>query len=206
MMAIRFCVTKPVQRFISRSAMKHSFPLLLLLALRLAVFAADEQTNGMFASKRLSFRITKPSGWFFDARDENPAPNKTAVLITKFREPYEGLNPSCRVIVAPLGALPNHSPLQWAEAQIQKDKRSRGDFVLLEGPKEVKVGGVKGAFFKAAATAAAEGHTFKVLIRAYFAADSEHVFKITMVGPPEGANVSEKEFAEILNSIAIGRK
>ena len=79
--------------------MKHSFPLLLLLALRLAIFAADEQTNGMFASKRLFFRI-----------------------------------------------------------------------------------------------------------RAYFTADSEHVFKITMAGPPEGTNVSEKEFAEILNSIAIGRK
>jgi len=93
-----------------------------------------------------------------------------------------------------------------AEAQIQKDKRSRGDFVLMEGPKEVTVGGVKGAFFKAASTATAEGHAFKVLIRAYFTADSEHVFKITMAGPPEGTNVSEKEFAEILNSIAIGRK
>jgi len=93
-----------------------------------------------------------------------------------------------------------------AEAQIQKDKRSRSDFVLMEGPKEVKVGGVKGAFFKAASTATAEGHTFKSLIRTYFAADSEHVFKITMAGPPEGTNLSENEFAEILGSIAIGKK
>ena len=83
-------------------------------------------------------------------------------------------------------------------------ERGMKDFTFVEPVKDAKVGGVPAATMKAKYTVGnPEGREFKTLARMWLVPRGTFLFMISMSGPQEGPDVSEKDFSAILDSIKI---
>ena len=187
-----------------------------------AAETAAADTN-RFHSPTAGFTIVKPAGWQF-ASVEQIATNRAIarlkdkeleqlvrerattplVVITKHPEPHDDLNPSAQVILRPLGQMAGQNPVDLLRMVSTPLERGMKDFTFVEPIKEAKVGGLPGATMKAKYTVAnPAGREFKTLARLWLVPRGTFLFMISMSGPQEGADLSEKEFSTIFDSIKI---
>jgi hypothetical protein len=198
------------------------FVVLALAGVLTAGLNAAEETN-RFHSPTAGFTIVKPAGWQFGSVEQVATNRAVArlkdkeleqlvrekasaplVVIMKHPEPHDDLNPSTQVILRPLGQTGDRSPVELLEMVSQNLKRAMKDFTFVEPVKEAKVGGLPAAAMKSKYTVAnPEGREFKTLSRMWVVPRGSFLFMISMSGPQEGPDVSEKEFATILESIRI---
>jgi hypothetical protein len=193
-----------------------------MVALLTAAANAAEDTN-RFHSPTAGFTIVKPASWQF-ASVEQIATNRAVarlkdeeleelvrqkastplVVITKHPEPHDDLNPSTQVILRPIGQMQGQPPVELLRMATANLERGLKDFTFVDPVKETKVGGLPAATMKAKYTVAnAEGREFKTLSRMWMVPRGAFLFMISMSGPQGGPDVSEKEFATILESIRI---
>ncbi|MCK4738656.1 MAG: hypothetical protein KAT46_01785 [Deltaproteobacteria bacterium] len=176
-----------------------------------------------FSNQMTGFSFEKPSGWVYlsaETISENRAnirlkdkelenyirerANVPLVVVAKYQEPYETLNPSAQVMFQPLGAAKGISAIDLLKGTVKVLEGSFADFTLVDGIKEVKVSGLTGAYVKAKYTVAnAEGREFKTISSTWLIPRGDFLFIISMSAPPEGEDFSEKEFKEIFSSIKI---
>src|SRR5262245_11912522 len=129
-------------------------PLRQLLALIGPVLLA--QTPDVFRNPTAGFEMTKPADWHYitaaehmehlqraklDDQEFKEAMVKYAstpmVAISKFKEPYDDLNPSVKANVRPLGTLKGQSTSEIAKLILTQLQRAFGDMKVSDGPKDV---------------------------------------------------------------------
>ena len=185
---------------------------------------ASVDTN-RFHSPTAGFTIIKPKDWQFASAQQIATNRATArlkdkeleelikqrasaplVVVTKHQEPHDDLNPSVQVIMRPLGQLEDRSAVELMGMVVPTLQRAMADFTFVEQVKQTKVGEVPAAYLKAKYTVAnPEGREFKTLTRMWVVPRGAFMFMISMSGPQEGSDVSEREFSAILESIKIDK-
>lgn len=181
-----------------------------------------------FYSEVAGFGLVKPSAWRFATiemeeanrsrvslgngnLDELVRRNASAplVVVLKHSEPYDKLNPSVKVGIRPLGQLATSSPRRIAEVVVAGMAQSVPSFSLEGEIEDTVVSGLPAAAFRArltvTATASDQQTDYPVLSRTWLVPRGNYLFMIGMGGPPTGEDVSESEFATILESIEIRR-
>jgi len=117
-----------------------------------------------FKSQTVGFEITKPKNWRFASAQENLENIKRTelsdenlkklilksaaaplVVITKFTEPYDDLNPSLKVSIKPYGTLKGKTPAQILDLILPTLSKAFKDFALADEPAEVEMFGIKSA-------------------------------------------------------------
>ena len=178
-----------------------------------------------FNSPTVGFEIVKPDGWVYMSMDEvaearanirlddkdleeliKTRARMPLVVMTKYPEPHADLNPSVQVTFSPLGAAKDMSATEILSQTMGMVKSMAEDFTLVDGIKEIEVDGFKGAYMKASYTVKnPEGREFKTTSRLWFIKRGAFAFMVGASGPQSGADMSEKEFAEIVASIKIAK-
>lgn len=227
-----FTITQRVAEFGSLGIYKHMQMLRYSVGLTavslLSIVNAADLTSGdtnRFHSPTAGFTITKPKDWQFASAQQIATNRATArlkdkeleelikqrasaplVVVTKHQEPHDDLNPSVQVMMRPLGQLEGRSAVELMGLVVPSLQRAMADFTFVEKVKETKVGEVSAAYLKAKYTVAnPEGREFKTLTRMWVIPRGAFMFMISMSGPQEGPDASEKDFSAILDSIKIDK-
>ena len=204
--------------------MKQRFALSLCVVLFLcrtsALSRGDENT---FESRETGFKITKPEGWQFvpaktyaqnlalpRLRDKDlervirSKPNVPFLVIARFPEPYAGLNPSVQILFKTQGELLGQGAPALLTRVVERLKGNFRDFTFVRPVEATTVDGQAASRMVARYTvAASEGKEFITVARMWVVPKGEYMFTVSMYGPQEGPNTSEKEFDQILQSIKI---
>ena len=180
----------------------------------------------IFESPTVGFKIVKPASWVFLTADEvveakagvrlddteleeliRKRAKTPLVVMTKYPEPYDDLNPSVQVAFNPLGPAKDMPATEILEQTVTLLKRMAEDFTLEDGGiREVEVDGVKGAYLKGAySVKGPDGREFKTTSRMWFLKRGAFSFIISASGPQSGPDLSEREFADILASVEIAK-
>jgi len=185
--------------------------------------AAEDNT---YETREAGFKITKPQSWQFipaqtvavnlalpRLRDKElekvirSKPNVPFLVIARFPEPYEGLNPSVQVSLKTQGELLNEGAPALLTRVVQRLRGNFRDFTFVRPVEQTTVDGQPAARMTARYTVAdAKGKEFKTLARMWVVPRGEYMFTISMYGPQEGPDVSEREFEEILQSIKLAKE
>jgi hypothetical protein len=126
---------------------------------------AFESEPDVFSSATAGIQMTKPSDWHYVTAAQNLENIKALklsdqefhaamqkystaplVAITKFREPYEDVNPSFKVNIKPYGQLRGKKPAELITMLLPQFERVFKDFVLVTPATEVEVSGIKSAY------------------------------------------------------------
>lgn len=177
----------------------------------------------VFRSPTVGFELVKPAAWQFVTADQN-AQNvqrtKVAdeelqaalaryattplVVITKYAEPYDDLNPSLKVNVRPLGALKGAPPTRIVELLVPQLRRAFPDLVVADGPREVQVGGRAAGYVRVHfAMALPDGRTFPTASELWIVPRGEHFFMIGGGTRQDEATGTRAEVQSIVSSIRI---
>ena len=177
-----------------------------------------------FHSSAEGFTIVKPSGWLFLGPEAEQANRERVslgdravdekvrqralplVIITKHPETYQKLNPTVKVVYLPLEKeLRRKTPREIAAAIARSMEQTVPRFELEGEVGETLVGGRAAGHFRARLTMVQveKEQSFAVLSRTWIVPLGERLLLIGMSGPPDGDDVSEAEFAQILQSIKI---
>jgi len=206
--------------------LRHGLAFAAILILSSFVNAADNPSSetNRFHSPTARFTIVKPEDWHFGSAEETAKNRAIArlkdkemeeqirqrasaplIVITKHKEPIDDLNPSVQVIMRPMGQLQGRTALELMTNFVAPSlQNAMADFTFVEKVKETKIAGHSAAYFKAKYTARnAKGAEFGTLSRMWIIPRGAFLFLLSMSGPQEGPDVSEKEFATILDSIKI---
>ena len=180
--------------------------------------------SNTFNDTATGFSITKPSEWHFiskeilkadrntirldDAKQEKIAreyPDAPLVVFTYYPEPYPTLNPSVSVsrINMPKEGLP---PALILSMSSQMAKKQYQDLVVVEMVREQEVNGIQGAYTQVKYTAPfADGQRFPTTLRMWMIPHGKIMFLVSMSGTPEGPDIFEGVYQDIINSIKIAR-
>ncbi|PHS19556.1 MAG: hypothetical protein COA86_04570 [Kangiella sp.] len=120
-----------------------------------------------FESITAEFSVVKPDEWQFATAEQNlenlkrmemndkdfhKAMVKYAttplVVIMKYPEPFDDLNPSFKVNIKPLGRLKGADPKKILKLFLPKISKMFEDFELIQAPKDTKVSGNDAAYMR----------------------------------------------------------
>lgn len=118
-----------------------------------------------FSNPTVGLSVTKPSDWQFVTAEQHmenvgrmklndeemqAAMRKYAtaplVVMMKYPEPYDDLNPSFKINIKPLGNLPPNDPVAILNLMSGQMGRLFKDFKIVEPAKETTVSGLKAAY------------------------------------------------------------
>lgn len=177
-----------------------------------------------FQSDVAGFGLIKPSGWHFATVEMEQAnrervtlgnqqldelvrtrANPSLVLVSKYPEPTDKLNPSIKVLLRPLGNLQGASPLDVGNAVVGGMKQTIPTFQMEGKVEQTVVSGLPASKVRArfSIAQAGGGASYDVLSRSWFVPRGPYLFIIAMSGPTQGEDTSETEFSRVLESITI---
>jgi hypothetical protein len=205
---------------IFRQALSLSLFVILSVCLARCLFAGTENN---YESREAGFKITKPDNWQFlptktvaqnlalpRLRDKElervirSKPNVPFLVIARFPEPYEGVNPSVQVSFKTQGELLGQGAPALLNRVVERLKGNFRDFTFIRPVETTTLDGQAAARMVALYTVAdAQGKEFKTVARMWVIPRGDYMFNISMYGAHEGPNASEKEFEQILQSIKI---
>lgn len=132
----------------------------------IASFGALADSNE-YANPTVGFRITKPEAWQFATAQQNlnnlrstklqsaemqEAMVKYAaaplVVMFKYPEPYQDINPSFKVNIKPLGQLKGRDAKEIAGLLLPSLQKAFKEFAVAQEPSDVTVSGLKGAYVR----------------------------------------------------------
>lgn len=177
-----------------------------------------------FRNDVAGFSLTKPEGWHFgtvESEQQNrervsvgnaeldelvrKQASASLVMVTKYPEPSDTLNPSVKVILRPLGGLQGTPPRGLATAVVTGMKNAIPSFQVDGEIQDVVISGLPGAKVNSHFTIeqVEQGTKFDVRSRTWFVPREAYFFMIAMSGPLDGPDASEAEFDQVLASIEI---
>jgi hypothetical protein len=168
--------------------------------------------------------LRKPQGWTFGTleweaaararvllgsegsfREPSTPTSRLLAILLKYPEPSPRFNPSIKISLRSLRPLEGRSPEDLAAA-LAAGMRQSVPGLELHGPIEsVTVSNRPAAHFRARflAKAVTSDQTFAVLSRIWVVPRGNEVFTLVMTSPPQGPDVSEREFASVLETVVI---
>lgn len=186
-------------------------------------FSAHAESPEVFSNSTAGLTLHKPLNWHYLSVDQNldninaielndkefhEAMKKYAtsplVAISKYPEPYNGLNPSFKANLKPYGNFKEYSPKEIINLIIPSFEKAFKDFKIKQKAKNVKVSGIKSAY-------ARFNYSLQIPDGSSYPAASEiwivprgNYFFIFGAGTPQNADeTTMNEIKSIVNSIEI---
>jgi len=194
----------------------------LMMAATSSLVQAQVPSPQRFENATAGIGLTRPAGWHtasLQTVQENrervqlsdaelqAALRKLAtaplVVFTKYPEPHPTMNPSVQVTLRSSGALAGAAPTEILKIAVGSMQKAFADFAFVNEIHGVQVSGLPAAHMRARYTMNVGGSGFGVLARLWLVPRGQFMFLIGMSGPPDGPDLSEAEFAEVLGSISI---
>jgi hypothetical protein len=202
--------------------MKKTFWLFVALLFPLMVRAEDPN---IFISRAAGFSVTKPANWYFltaEANAENLSKTRlqdeelqkmmqkyaTAplVIMTKFQEPYDDLNPSFKVNIRPLGSLDGANPVAIIELVKGSLQKAFKDYLEIQPPIEKEVAGFKAAYMMIHySLETSDGQKFPTCSELWIIPRGKFFFMIGAGTNQVPDKNEQQEVASIINSIRIDK-
>ena len=138
---------------------------------RIAVFLLTStvliaQDSNTFTSKSLGISLTKPANWVWVTAQEHSEAlrntkltgdlqkvlarvvPKSPILMTKYQEPYDGINPNFRADAFPMFGLDGSNPVSMIAGNSTFVPKVVKDYREIQAPKELNLGGFRAAYMK----------------------------------------------------------
>jgi hypothetical protein len=197
--------------------------IILLVILNLLAVSAFAENSNEFESITAGFKVTKPNDWIFMTAQENIENIKRTelsdtefqqkmvkyataplVVIAKYQEPYDDLNPSLKVNIKPLGQLKGTDAKQVLNLIIPQFQKAFQDYNLVQPPMDQTVAGLKAAYMRINySLATPDGRKFPASSELWIIPKDEYFFMIGAGTRQDEKTGKRSEIMEILNSVVI---
>lgn len=207
--------------------MRSSSCVFLVLSLSTAAVSVSAQATPAqrFDNATAGIALTRPSGWH-TASLQSVQENRSLVQLSdselhaafqelataplfvfmKYPEPHPTVNPTIQVGLHPTGSLKGSAPADILRLAVGTMQRALEGFTFVSPIQDTQVSGVPAAYLRSRYTLkTTTGQQAPVLSRLWVVPRGAYMFLIGMSGPPDGPDVSESEFAQVLRSITIER-
>lgn len=196
---------------------------IVLAAWLLAGGAARAGEADVFRNDTAGFQVTRPAGWQYASAQQNldnlkgirlsdselqaalqKAATAPLVVMTKFAEPYEDVNPSFKVTLKPYGPLKGATPLQLLGLIIPQFRSAFRDAKLVQEPVEVDVGGVRSAYARLDYTLETQdGRRLPTASELWIVPRGDYFFMLGAGTRQDEKNAKRSELAAILKSVKV---
>ncbi len=199
-----------------------SVALIIIILIPTLGYAAETDT---FRNPCAGISITKPSDWYFMGIDKNYENLKNSIMkdeelkklslkmadvpmivIMKYQEPYNNLNPTLKIDVKPTGDYKGTNPKKILSAMTA----SMGDFFdgfkIIKGPVESKIDGMNGAYIRFNTIMKMEGgQSYPSCSEIWVIPRGDHMFMFSANTRQDEKNCKRDEIRKIIDSIKIDR-
>lgn len=182
--------------------------------------AEDKNT---YINQTIGFKITKPEAWHYATVAQNLENLKkiefgnpefqTAlqnyassplVILTKFSEPFDDLNPSLKVGLKPYGALSRTAPVDIINILLPQFKKIFSDLTLTQVPVDYNLAGIKSAYARFNYTlTTADGNQFPTTSELWIVPYGDYFFLIGAGTRQDELTGTRTEIHDILKTIII---
>lgn len=201
---------------------------LVVFLLLFSGYAASEESS-VFNNPTAGFSVTKPVGWHYVTAEQNLDNLKnnlkaiqlddkefqaamvkyaTAPLVamTKYKEPYDDVNPSFKVNIKPLGQFKGKDPKDMIMVMLPQFQKIFKDFKLVQPPINVPVAGISSAYARINYTMEAAGiGSFPITSEIWIVPRGDYFFLIGSGTRQDERTGSRKEIESIINTITISQ-
>jgi hypothetical protein len=126
------------------------------------------------------------------------------VVITKYPEPFDDLNPSFKVNIKPLGQLKGADPKKILELILPQFQNIFQDFNLIQPPSDTTVGRLPAAYMRINYSLVAQDErTFPTTSELWIVPRGDYFFMIGAGTRQDEKTGSREEIAKIMSSIEL---
>lgn len=170
----------------------------------------------------LGLTVVRPAGWWTITTEENVAnirgvemddrqlqelaaryATAPIVAFSKYKEPYEDLNPSFKINVRSIGGFAGHAPDEILLAAVPTLRRMFGDLTMENAPTRTTVAGKPAAYTRFAYTLRAGGKSFPAVSEVWVVPHGPVFFMIGAGTRADERNGSRAEVRKILEAVRI---
>lgn len=143
--------------------MRISLPIAIVFALAWPIYLPAEET--VYRNPTLGIAVTKPDTWHFATAAEvaenlervqlsdkeldallKAHATAPIVAMTKYKEPFDDLNPSVKVNIKPLRGFPAAEPVRILQVVSEPLRKAFSDLKFITKPEETELAGHKAAY------------------------------------------------------------
>ena len=126
------------------------------------------------------------------------------LVMTKFPEPFEDLNPSFKVNIRPLGNLKGKTPTELLDLILPPFRSALKDFELVQPPTEVKVSGIPSGYARMNfVVQSPNGDAFPTTSELWIVPRGDYFFMIGAGTRQDEKTGSRREIQSIIRSVKI---
>lgn len=203
--------------------MKNIFLTTLFLLISIGYIKAQSPDQNQFKHKVLGFQIDYPKTWTVNSVDDYYANmdrvklqdsafdemiKKSASIpfffISKFKEPYEDLNPSIKINTRPYGNLKGKSLTEILNIIIPQFEKLFANFKVQEGPIEKNLDGLNATYVKFYySLKTKEGKEYLSCSEMYMIDKGNYFYMIGVGSKQDESNCKRSEILDILKTIKL---
>ena len=186
-------------------------------------FATAQNNNDTYTNPTLGISLTKPAEWHFMSAEQNQENLRRTklndeefqklmlkyataplVVMTKYQEPYDDLNPSLKVNIKPLGGLPGDNPGLIMGLILPSLEKVFEDYSVEEGPTDTLVSGLRASYVRVYYTMRVSDTTgFPTCSELWIVPKGSFFFMIGAGTRQDEKTGTREEIAEILASLKL---
>ena len=179
----------------------------------------------VFTNQAAGVQLVKPAEWIYVTAEQNIENVKAVklsdaelhaaiqryatvplVVLMKYPEPFDDVNPSFKVNIKPYGGLKGKSPQEVLGLIVPQIQRAFRDFVVIQPPIEVVVSGIKSAYARMNYTMEIPGgRTFPTTSELWIVPRVDYFFMIGAGTRQDEKTGSREEIQKILDTVKIRR-
>lgn len=202
--------------------MKSLIKLFFLITFFFSPFAFAGSDN-TFSSKTVGFSVIKPDSWQFLTADQNLENLKQTklsdeefqqlmlkyataplVVIAKYPEPFDDLNPSFKVNIRPFGRLKGADPKQILAMVSAQFRNIFKDYELVQEPTDTKVSGINSGYMRINySIQIPDGRSFPTTSELWIVPRGDYFFMIGAGTRQDEKTGTRNEIQEILQTVKI---
>lgn len=196
---------------------------LFVLGLVLCLHAASAEAPEVFSHPSTGFELTKPKTWIYlttaeideaarsiqyDSPEFAEFARKYAitplVMISKFKEPYDDVNPMVDVYLRPVGPFKGKRPEQILSLALPILGQPLKDVKVVQAPIETTVSGLAAGYARMQYTLElTDGRSFPTTTEIWIVPRGEHYFIISAGTRQDESNGKRSELKAIVDTIKI---
>ncbi len=204
---------------------KTSIPFLLLFLFVGGFFCKSEDSDSIYYNETFGFKVFKPDGWHVETSKEyvetlrkidlndpklkdivQKNANVPVVSYTKYREPYQDLNPGFKVNVYPLGKFDPKQPVKILDVLLPNLQRVLKDYRLVIPPRETTVSGLKASYMQVFYTlVTSDGSRYPSCTEIWVVPNKNYFLALGAVTRQDERNCARKDVGRIVETMVIDK-
>jgi hypothetical protein len=197
--------------------------ILLSVSFALSTGTAVAADPSVFINATAGIQVKKPVEWVYISAEQNMDSIKALklgddelhammqkyvtaplVVMAKFPEPFDDLNPSFKVNLKPYGIFKGKQPQEIMSILVPQFKKIFKDFVIVQPPTEVVVSQITSAYARMNYTIEIpDGRTFPTTSELWIVPYGDYYFMIGAGTRQDGKTGSREEIQSILKTVKI---